>query len=85
MALCEKMRETWTKHGKTFGYPECCIKDFITRNKVCFNSPSRVQTRVGDGTRFIPCSYCSWKVMSRQCKLEDLIKDRKNIRPFPQS
>lgn len=77
----------WIKYGKRFGYPECCIRAFIDRNIDDDNIilPNRIQRRVSNGKGFIPCSYCSWKVLSRQCKLEDLIKDRKERRQFPET
>jgi hypothetical protein len=79
--MCEK----WIKYGKRFGYPECCIEAFIIRNEDEDNiiPPNRVQKRVGNETGFIPCSYCCWKVISCKCKLEDLLKDRKERRKFP--
>lgn len=77
----------WIKYGKRFGYPECCIRAFIVRNIDDDNIilPNRIQKRVANGKGFIPCSYCAWKVLSRQCKLEDLIKDRQERRQFPET
>lgn len=79
------MCNQWIKYGKRFGYPKCCIQAFIERNIDDDNiiPPNRVQIRVGNGTGFIPCSYCCWKVISGKCKLEDLLKDRKERRQFP--
>jgi len=76
------------KYGKRFGYPECCIEAFVKRNIDIEDDddiigPNRIQIRVSNNTGFIPCSYCSWKILSRQCKLEDLIKKRKYRKPFP--
>ena len=79
------MCHTWIKYGKRFGYPECCIEAFIERNTNEPVLPNRIQIRVGKGTGFIPCSYCCWKVISGKCKLEDLIKDRKERRTFPET
>ena len=71
----------WIKYGKRFGFPECCIEAFVERNIL----PNRIQKRIGNNTGFIPCSYCCWKVLSGKCKLEDLIKDRKERKAFPQT
>ena len=81
--MCQK----WIKYGKRFGYPECCVEAFIMRNEDedNFIPPNRVQIRVANGTGFIPCSYCCWKVVSGKCKLEDLLKNRKERVKFPQS
>lgn len=77
----------WIKYGKRFGYPKCCIEAFIERNKDDDNfiPPNRIQKRVGNRTGFIPCSYCTWKVLSGQCKLEDLIENRKDRKTFPKT
>lgn len=79
------MINQWIKYGQRFGYPECCIQAFIERNKYNDNiiRPRRIQLRIGNRTGFIPCSYCTWKVLSGKCKLEDLLKDRKERRKFP--
>jgi hypothetical protein len=79
--MCQK----WKQLGKRAGYPECCIEAFIKRNIDDENwiPPNRVQKRVGNGTGFIPCSYCCWKVLTKQCKLEDLINNRKSRKQFP--
>jgi len=80
--MCEK----WRQIGKRLGYPECCIEAFVKRNELdddTFIPPSRIQKRVGNGSGFIPCSYCSWKILSKQCELSDLIKNRKERSKFP--
>jgi hypothetical protein len=77
----------WIKYGNRFGYPECCIKAFIERNinDDNFIPPNRIQRRIANGKGFIPCSYCCWKVLSGQCKLEDLIKNRRERKNFPET
>ena len=77
---------TLIENGKKYGYPECCITDFSNRiENDMYILPSRTQIRVSNKTGFIPCSYCSWKVLSKQCKLIDLIKNRKCKTLFPNS
>ena len=75
----------WIKYGKRFGYPECCIEAFLERNMDDDNIvlPNRIQKLVSNQTGFIPCSFCCWKILSKQCKLDDLIKNRKERKPFP--
>jgi hypothetical protein len=75
----------WRQLGKRLGYPECCVEAFVERNMDIDNwvPPSRIQLRIGNETGFIPCSYCAWKVLSKQCNIEDLIKNRKERKPFP--
>jgi len=79
------MYHQWIKYEKRFGYPECRIEAFIERNKDDNNIilPNRIQKCVGNRTGFISCFYCSWKVLSCKCKLEDLLKDRKDRKIFP--
>jgi hypothetical protein len=72
----------WETNGKWFGYPECCINDFVTRGENDFIRPTRNQSKISNHSGFIPCSYCSWKVLSKQCKLEDLIDKRRAPYPF---
>lgn len=77
----------WIKYGNRFGYPQCCIDAFVHRNIDDDNVilPNRIQIRVANKKGFIPCSYCCWKVLSGQCKLEDLITNRKERKPFPET
>lgn len=67
----------WGQCGRYYGYPACCIQDFIRRNQ-CNNQmprmePTRCQSLAGKQSGFIPCIPCAWKVLSKQCSLEDLI------------
>lgn len=73
------------RRGIKFGYPECCIKDYIRRINVNdkFIIPSRIKIKASNCSGFVPCSYCSWKIMSKQCKLSDLITNRKVRTTFP--
>lgn len=83
------MKKYWSEKGKIYGYPECCIKEFVIRAYHNNKNPSniirvkRIPGQVSNGTGFIPCSYCSWKILTKKCRLEDLIKNRKFKLPFP--
>lgn len=74
----------YESYGKLYGYPKCCIQQFIWRVNNCV-PPKRIQKKVSNSTGFIPCYYCSRKVLSKQCKLEDLIQNRIEILKFPNS
>lgn len=76
----------WRKYGKRFGYPECCINDFLCRMSDYTNIklPSRIQIKVSKHSGFVPCSYCCWKILTKKCNLEDLITDRKQRTMFPE-
>ena len=75
---CNSRKKHWERLGKHYGYPDCCIDAFIKRSQYTILPipPNRIQSRVSKHYGFNPCSYCSWKVLSRQCTLEDLIQNR---------
>lgn len=83
-------RNPFRSIGLYFGYPTCCIKYFV-QNILCYGpnasstkkSPSRVQRRVSKNTGFIPCSYCTWKILSKQTTLSGLITKRISPNAFP--
>lgn len=84
-----KSKNQYRTFGKLFGYPDCCIEEFIScvadKNKDPFLRTKRIPRRMSNHTGFIPCSYCAWKILTKQCELKDLIKDRTFYKPFPQS
>jgi hypothetical protein len=71
-----------TSIGLYFGYPECCITYFTNhiyngrKPIICKKPISRIQSRVSKHKGFIPCPYCSWKIISKQTTIENLIKNR---------
>ncbi len=77
--------------GIYYGYPDCCTKYFV-RNILCIGrfaapikkSPSRIQSRAGKHSGYIPCPYCAWKIVTKQTTIENLIKNRICEFPFPQ-
>lgn len=73
------MKLTWNKIGRFLGYPECCIRAFVSE------IPSEEQVQVANGTGFIPCKEHTRQVLSGQKKLGDLIKNRFFSVPFPAS
>lgn len=85
----EMSYRTWSEYGKHYGFPKCCINEFVLRNKHNDDNPSdyidikRIPRRICENSGLVPCSYCSWKVLTKQCKLEDLIVDRECKHPFP--
>jgi hypothetical protein len=68
-------------YGKYYGYPKCCIESFI-ESTMLFKNKTRTQIKISNNSGFIPCSYCSWKVLSKQCTLNDLIHNRICDKPF---
>ena len=71
---------------KLFGYPDCCIEEFIydfelgrkpikNRDSLTFDKYNR--------SGFIPCNTCASRVIKNDTKLSDLIVDRLCNSKFP--
>jgi|SRR3972149_4068279 len=80
--------------GEYYGYPECCIKEFIhtcERGKNPNNHPTkddklrfRMSHVNGVYSGFIPCLQHAKLIAIGKIKLSDLIKNRHtNLQPFP--
>lgn len=66
--------ETWHRHGRYFGYPDCCINAFAMFDHI--GKPKRKLW----GTGFVPCYTCD------QTKTEDQLKEeieRNRLCPIP--
>ena len=70
------------KMGTHYGYPKCCINDFVlrTHNEQKLDS---IQELAGSYTGYVPCVNCSEKIVSNKLSIEKLIKDRKCNTKFP--
>lgn len=71
--------EYWTRLGKYFGYPDCCIKDFIKHG----SDQTVDQWAVHRGTGFIPCRLHAQDIVEGVYSLESLIQNRQHSLPFP--
>jgi len=72
---------SYEESGKYYGYPDCCIKQFIetvgSLNETC----TRVIYSKNSG--FIPCDLCVIKLKNNNnLKLKDFITNRKCKIPF---
>lgn len=72
----------WIALGFYYGYPHCCIFDFITRLNTGDPYTSD-QGAVCSGLGFIPCQECSSKIINAETTLKGLIKDRICKTSFP--
>jgi hypothetical protein len=72
--ITESQKEHFKKMGRMFGYPECCINDFLI-----VELPRRQSEFTGTG--YVPCEVCSKK--SRQELLDVIAINRKFPKPFP--
>lgn len=70
------------KMGTYYGYPKCCINDFVlrTHNE---QETDTIQELAGRYTGYVPCVNCSEKIVSNKLSIEKLIKDRKCNTKFP--
>ena len=90
--LAEDIKQ-WRQSGEYYGYPECCIQDFLNRaTALDYHYPtdknasveiSPEQDSVHKNYGFIPCHECAKKIIWESTTLEGLIKDRKCPNPFP--
>jgi hypothetical protein len=70
------------KCGKYYGYPNCCINDFVIR--VHNNQKVKpIQEFTGQYTGFVPCINCSKKIIKEKLSPHDIIKNRKCKSKFP--
>lgn len=95
--LAAYWKKRWHKinapYGKQFGYPECCIRAFCDQPPELLKMASTTETDKmrydaafvnGQYTGFIPCADHAKKILSGQCDLASLIKNRNpDLPPFP--
>lgn len=71
----EEVKLTWTDFGRYFGFPECCIEDFLSRD----SAPK--ESRKLRGTGYTPCLKCNEK---SEEELIDIINSNRQARTeFP--
>lgn len=68
--------------GIYFGYPQCCIREFIEDEPGSVNWQRR-DLLPQNGTGFIPCMTHTLGILAGEYKLKDLIKDRGCKHEFP--
>jgi len=67
--------------GKYYGYPQCCIVEFI--EDIINNRNSSVRSSKSDNTGFIPCTKHYIQIMKGDIELKDLIDSRCCPHEFP--
>ena len=73
--------EQYLKTGLFYGYPTCCIDDFINRT-LAKEPPFVEQERAGAYSGFLPCPTHAKQVLEKKVALKDLIQLRKCETPF---
>jgi len=72
------------KVGEYFGYPKCCIRQFMEVYNIPANKTKyAICYTVSTNTGFIPCMEHAKQIMCKEIKLADLINDRKCDAKFP--
>lgn len=61
----------WTMRGITYGYPPCCVGEFIIR---CVKNELKHPKRKFHGTGYVPCVKCD--TLSEQELLEYITANR---------
>lgn len=82
-SMCDNCR--WARklrfYGNYFGYPKCCINQFV-KMVLAEKTPTRLQRKVCESTGYVPCSYCSWRILTKQVVLDELVQNRRCKIPF---
>lgn len=86
--FCVDDRTKMREYGRQFGYPKCCIEEFVrdadTINTSGKDPRSMVQAAIGNETGYIPCKACAVKLALGEKELKDLINNRdESLPPFP--
>lgn len=76
-------KDYWQKAGEYFGYPQCCIDDFIRRCETEKYSITKEQEFVNSGHGFVPCHNCACKLIEDKKATASLIVNRIHPEPFP--
>lgn len=80
--------------GKYFGYPDCCISEFLDRYNRIMNEGAKPleywlkfnQTqvdRLGLLIGFVPCESCCGKILNGETTIEGLLSNRVCETPYP--
>ena len=70
-------------YGRYFGYPECCIKDFIKRVGIFRSTKGlKMEKRKLHGTGYVPCPECN--KLDKKTLIETIKKNRAHPQPFPE-
>lgn len=77
------MKNRFISTGRYFGYPDCCIAEFLQRVIKHLNGEKlKPLGRKLSGTGYIPCESCNKKTKAELIAV--IAKNRKHSKPFPQ-
>jgi len=75
-----------TKLGEYYGYPKCCIDNFMENIRNCkpVNKLNFMDNyKAANNTGFIPCDEHTRKILQKEVKLKDIIINRQCENKFP--
>lgn len=83
--LCNISAEEVRKRGIIFGYPDCCIEEFIRDTEWMEHSDidvrNEAQISIAKQTAgFVPCKMHTEMILNGQTTPEDLVVKRRNIK-----
>jgi len=67
----------WIFFGEHYGYPKCCIANFVNYSGDKIQKVSKKNARNG----YVPCPRCC-RVLKKGIKIEELIKNRKCVKKY---
>jgi hypothetical protein len=86
LTKCEINRHgRWITYGLHFGYPMCCITNFVKGAKRPeWNDSRKYRKHIKDidGSGYIPCHACYCKLVSG-VSIHKLLDNRKSLKLFP--
>lgn len=83
--LCKATDDEIREMGRIFGYPDCCIEEFISDGKIMNKKKKDVRNgaqiaiaRDTDG--FVPCKMHAKMIFRGETTPEDLVVERRDIK-----
>jgi hypothetical protein len=74
------MTSYWKEKGHYYGYPPCCIQEFLEKSKEILRTEAQKKV---SGTGFVPCHHHSVAILKGDVKIEELIlPTRQHSKPF---
>ncbi len=75
------------KHGLYFGYPSCCITDFIFNSQRFYRNKRTIYSKLAANKvgqfGFMPCKEHCILILENKINIDSLIKNRTCISKFP--
>jgi hypothetical protein len=81
--FCNATEEQQKEYGIAFGYPDCCINEFISDSarmtKTGIDPRNRKQIKIArEKYGFVPCKHHTMLISQGKCTAEELVTNRRN-------